>query len=314
MPILPIMIMLALGLSCLVRAQEPPGTELLRDPSFRKGFHVLDPAPGRKVRTGTLQPPGAPAEPVWELAQWHSRFTLLGAEPIAGPEGSVEFRNEGKSIIFGEPETSLADLSLGVNAIAEYGEHLRVPPEPWPHLLVSQELDGMPRLTDFSRLLFHLEAKLLKCEAGPHEGIVRNRHAIQFVGFITVQNRNRASEGYGDFLWFGIPVYDNRTEFAKPFMAPDQAHQKFIYTPGGEAYTGTSVHSGEWTTLSADLVPLIRKGLEEAWSRGHLPTSRNIEDFRLTGFSLGWEAPGPYHAAIQIRDLSIRAIADPPEP
>ncbi|MBP8950824.1 MAG: hypothetical protein KBI47_00425 [Armatimonadetes bacterium] len=313
MPILLMAITLVSGFCCLAHAEENPGTELVLDPSFRRGFHVLDPAPGKKVRTGVLQPPRAGAEPSWELAQWHSRFTILGAEPVAGPEGSVLFRNRGKSIIFGEPETSLADLSLGVNAVAEYGDHLRVPPEPWPHLLVSQELDGMPRLVDCSRLLFRLEVKLLKCEPGPHEGIVRNRHAAQFVGFITVQNRNRAAQGYGDFLWFGIPVYDNRMEFAKPFMAPDQAHRKFIYTPGGEAYMDRSVHTGEWTTLAADLVPLIRRGLEEAWSRGHLPTSRNIEDFRLTGFSLGWEAPGPYEAAIQIRNLSIKAYAVAPE-
>ena len=70
---------------------------------------------------------------------------------------------------------------------------------------------------------------------------------------------------------------------------------------------------GNKRQTAADLVPLIRRGLEEAWSRGHLPTSRNIEDFRLTGFSLGWEAPGPYEAAIQIRNLSIKAYAVAPE-
>src|SRR5512135_827906 len=50
--------------------------ELIRDPHFQQGFHLLDPKPGKRVVYGRL-PGRSPGETQWDLAQWSSRHPLL---------------------------------------------------------------------------------------------------------------------------------------------------------------------------------------------------------------------------------------------
>src|SRR5258705_12480088 len=49
--------------------------ELIRDPHFQSGFHLLEPKPGKRVVYGEMAGLVA-GEPVLDLAQWLSRFPL----------------------------------------------------------------------------------------------------------------------------------------------------------------------------------------------------------------------------------------------
>ena len=55
-----------------------------------------------------------------------------------------------------------------------------------------------------------------------------------------------------------------------------------------------------------DLVPLLRESLESAWSKGFLTESRVLADYRITSINLGWEVPGCFDVAMQVRGLSLR--------
>jgi hypothetical protein len=94
----------------------------------------------------------------------------------------------------------------------------------------------------------------------------------------------------------------------RPFVAPDQAHHKLIYAPSGDVLTSGSLRDGGWVTFRADLLPLCRDALAEAWRRGFLPDSQELADYRPGGISVGWEVPGTFAVELQIRDLSLRAI------
>lgn len=290
------------------RCQEP--AQLLRDPGFRLGVIVYDPAPGKLVERGTLKPLDLQSKPVWGLAQWSSRFTLADAarQPLAN--GVACFADAAKAVTFGQPGTPDADLTLAINASKEYGDHLRTQKDPWPHLLVQQSIEKRPAIVQLKQLRFHIEYRLKHSIAARPEDLNPSLHAAQFQAFLTIQNLNRQSPGFGDYVWFGIPLYDNRHRIPSAHMAYDAGTGKFIYTPPGQTYTDRSAHDRQWITIDRDLLPLIHQALEKAWAEGYLKDSRNVNDYRVSEFNIGWELPGPFDVAMQIRNLSLEARSE----
>lgn len=281
---------------------------LLRDPQFRRGFTVCDPAPGKHVERGRIAPGPASEPPAWFLDQWNSRFTLAGAAGETLQGGAVRFADAAKAVTFGPPGGPEGDLVLALHASKEYGDRLRREGEPWPHLLVEQRVEAGPALAALASLRLHVECRLPLAVPRRGEGWTPGLHAAQFQAFLTVQNLNRASAGCGDYLWFGVPLYDSRSRIPPPHAARDTAGtDKFIYMPGGEAYTDRSAHDGAWITVNSDLLPLIRKGLEAAWQRDFLRGSRDLADYRPSSFNMGWELPGTLDVAMQVRNLSLAA-------
>ena len=285
--------------------------ELVRDRRFLRGFTVYDPAPGKHVERGALQWEGCLGEPVWGLAQWHSRTSIAGAEERKPESGAVRFETETKAVTAARPGSADADVSLAVDALREYPDGPRKQGQDWPHLLMSQRLERCPTVAEMEELRFHIEVKLKHSRRYEMESYSRNLHAAQFSTTITVQNLNRESEGYGDFLWLVLPQYDDRWRITRPFMAPDQAQSKFIYSPPGEELTDRSTHDREWVRYDLDILPIVKTALESAWDRNHLLDSRDLSDYRLGGMSVGWEVPGTLSVEVQARNLSLRVrVAD----
>jgi hypothetical protein len=136
----------------------------------------------------------------------------------------------------------------------------------------------------------------------------RDLHAAQFQLFLTVQNRNRESAGFGKFLWFGVPFYDDRYRTPPGHVAQDTAgSDMFIYTPpAGEFFDG-SAHDMGWVRVERDLVPLFQQALDTAWQQGFLAESHRPADYRITSINLGWEVPGIFDVGMRVRNLSLRA-------
>lgn len=282
-------------------------TELIRDPSFRSGLIVFDPAPGKKVERARFQWIEDAGDPIWGMAQWHSKFSIAGAKPERLGGGAIQFRNETKWIVWAPDDHTSGGLTLGVDSRPEYKGRARPRGEPWPHLLVQQRLSDSPPLTELSSLRFHVEARLEGLERFDPPGYSPRLHTAHYLIHFTVQNLNRASDGFGDFLWFGIPVYDDRHIVPKRHVAGDVASGKLIYTPSGDAFTSGSLHGGEWVSFDADLLPMMREGIEEGWRRDFLKGSREMNDYRLGGMNIGWEVTAIRRASLTIRNLSLRA-------
>ncbi len=278
--------------------------ELLRDPVFRQGFILLRPDPGRKVECGIVRGPEA-AAPVWHLAQWSSRHPFDAATAVVrSAGGAVRLANEGRAVAFGGED---GILSLAVNASAEYGDRPRAKGEPWVHLLVEQPVVTLPRLAGLAGLRLHVEARRIRAVLARSDGHDPNLHAAQFQIFLSVQNREKGTPGFGDYLWFGIPVFDNRHRTHRTYAAPDSGTGKFIYTAASEHFTRDSTHDDGWATLDADLLPLILEGLATARARGFLKESADESLFRIAALNMGWEVPGTFDVDLQIRRLSLSA-------
>ena len=296
---------IAMALALLPGAAEPEPIELLRDPHFATGFRALGTKLGKRVVEGELRV-DPEAEPAWDLAQWSSRESLAGARAERA-DHQVRFANTYKAVIVGEPGSDGADLTLRVNGVAEYQGVARKQGEPWPHLLVSQSLHCPISLAEMTAAPFHLEAKLIDLEHTESADYSPRRHAAQYQLFITIQNRNKDSAGYGDFYWFGVGIFDDRKEFRETSVIPgDVGLGKLIYSPATNTYAKESTHSREWVTFDGDLLPEILKGLQTAWDKGFLKDSHELSDYRFGGMNLGWEVPGLFDCALKVRNLSIR--------
>ncbi len=131
-------------------------------------------------------------------------------------------------------------------------------------------------------------------------------HAAQFQIFITVQDLNKDSPDYGNYLWFGVPIFDNRKRVVSTYSAPDFGGTgKFIHTPGSERFTKGSTHDEGWVVFDAELLPLVREGLAAAHGRGFLKGLDEAPSFRVTAFNMGWEVPGTFDVGMQVRKLSL---------
>ncbi len=287
--------------------------ELIADPTFRTGFHLIEPTPGRRVAYGRLPGLAPDAKPAWDLDQWSSRFPLAAPEiPVQAKPGPRRSTNPGKAVgvSLGLAGPDTADLSLAVDAITEYRSRARRSAEPWVHLLVEQTFADPPALDRVSSARLRLGARLARSEFLRTDDYSPGLHAAQFQMFLMIQNRNRASDGFGKLVWFGIPLYDDRARFPKEHKHQDTGGTSmFIFSPGGEVYSEHSAHDRGWIQVDKDLRPLFLEALETAWNRGFLRESRNLADYRVTGMNLGWEVPGLFNVEMEVRDLSLRVIA-----
>lgn len=294
-----------LALCCAIRVfGSGAETEIIADNHFRRGFILWAPKPGKHVRYGEAPGFEQNSKPVWGLSQWSSKYPLDAPAAPAERTGNIVLSNIAKSVTLGR---SGFDLSFGVDTAVEYGPAARKQNQPWVHLLAEQEFEHPPFLQRISEARFHLEARLLNA-TNLHRGDYNpGLHAAQYQVFFTVQNRNRQSPGFGDLLWFGIPVYDSRHEHPLEFKSKDfGGTEKFIFTPAAINFTSASAHDGSWFTIDRDLLPLMREGLETAWSRGFLAASTNQSDYAIGGMNIGWEVPGTFNVELAVRDLSLK--------
>lgn len=309
----PVVSLLILGMAVCLGTQESDirsrrAIDLIEDPRFGTGFKVYDPKPGKLVERGRYQIDPSLGEPVWGLAQWSSKYFLVEAASENLPSGSIRFANRAKSLIVGTSGSEHTDLVLGIDSREEYVGRARKKGEPWPHLLVQQKFgDKCPRLPELQSLQFEVSARLNHAERFETPDYTPSLHAAQFLIFFTVQNRNRNSPGFGDFLWLGVPIYDDRGRTKKSVIEGDVGLGKLIYTPARSVYTDKPPTLGKWITFKADLLPIAVEALQEAWNRGFLKDSQDLSDYGLGGMNMGWELPGINKVEMQVRGLGLRS-------
>lgn len=302
---------LAVGLFLSACASPVAERELIRDPHFQRGFNLLSTQPGKRIPYGVLNGfiTNANENPAWELAQWGSRHPLPVEPPQPAPDGALQYANAVKVVTLGRPGSEAADVALAVHGSVEYAGHTRRAGEPWPHLLLQQKIQSSPTLAELTAARLRVAVRLLKHRKLEMEGYSPDLHAAQFQIFFAVKNSNRQSPGFGQYLWFGIPLYDDRHQFMPAYAAQDagklDATGMFIYMPSSDVFFTRSTHGGAWNAVDKDLLPLIREGLETAWARGFLKESRSLADYRISGMNLGWEVPGIFDVEMQLRNLSL---------
>ena len=276
---------------------------LLKDPGFTQGFEILAPKQGQKVVLGTF----GGTTPQWETAQWASHFSLHQPKERKVVMGGFWVFDGAKT--FG---LKGGVLQMGVNAGKEFINGPRKKGQAWPHLLVEQGFANVaPRLDEMASVQFSVEARLLQDKRPKPEGYTPSLHAAQFLIYFVVQNRNKASKGFGDFLWLGVPIYDDRHEVTGHVIEGDVGHNKIIYMPGRDVYTAESTEIGKWIRFEADMLVLAKEALEESWQREFLTDSKDFHDYAIKAMNMGWEVPGMNDVLMEVQGLKVEARVAP---
>lgn len=296
----------------LVSAEHKSG-QMITDSAFQRGASVLEPTTGDVE--GVFQHTTKNGSPVWSLAQWQSHGSIYGATPTTLPSGALKWENAFKSVTLGPPGTGDSDLILEVDSIAEYGGVYRDgTAQDWPALLIQQTISGgggygdnSPWLDELSALNVNIDANLRLADNQYTEGYDSAKHAAHFLVYFTIQNRNLASSGYGDYLWFGLALYDDREPLPGLHYQQDIGTQKFIYNVGIAPFTSTGMTVGQWKNIAGDILPYVKDALNKAWELGFLTASTNLADYKVGGMNMGWEVPGLSRVAMQVRNFRLEA-------
>ncbi|KQW72506.1 hypothetical protein ASD03_30955 [Ensifer sp. Root127] len=299
------------------------GRELIADPDFKAGFLAIRACRNpdgdflcAKASRYQLKSPDRPdmadVKPVWELAQWGSRSNLGGGGRFDGgygwstpdkrlvvyPDGRVELAVSGDSELGGKYNSNRAALpnlilQQTIAAPGTYGRHI-------------PSLDRMQRLT------FNLDFRRVYDDPNKKPGYDTSRHAIIFPVNFTIQNLNRRSPGYGEYVWLQISTYDDRYALQtseRDRTQIDLGTKRLIYFIPPSKLSNRSTHLGEWVQFHGDILPYARRAIEIASKKGFLRSVR-LSDYKVGGVNIGYELTGLNISTFQFRRLSLKASTD----
>ncbi len=298
------------------------GLELITDPSFAAGFSVIpacakpdtDPAcaAGKKYDLKSpLSPLNALDRPAWDLAQWGSRTNFQGSPAPYG--GGYAWSTETKRLVLYPDGT----VEMAVDGLKELNGQYLTDRTSWPSLIASETIAApgaygrdVGSLLAMSKLLFSLDFRLLHNDTGIRKGYDRDRDALIVPINLTVQNLNRASAGYGDYIWLQVSAYDDR--YIAPNAVPDKTMidmgtKKMIYFVPSSAVTHDNVHSKQWVNFNGDVLPFAKRAVQLAYEKGLLK-SPNLSDYSIGGINIGYELTGLNIGTFQFKNLSVRAF------
>ncbi|MEC5143673.1 hypothetical protein [Chitinophaga sp. 212800010-3] len=286
---------------------------LLTDADFQKGFNVLHPTTG--AVQGPLQYTTANGTPVWNLAQWYSVSSIYGATPVVLGSGSTQFANPYKAVTLGPLTSTDHSLIFAINGQSEFNNVYRKASDPFPALLADLKIadpDGWlgtttPFIGVLSSVQFSIDALLQYHNRNQQPGYDSAIHAIQFSCTFLIQNLRQGNPGYGKSMYFLVMLFDDRYPLPGKSVSTDLFTGKLIYDVGLTPFSTSGLTVGQWKTVSGNLLPLIKDGLNEAWSRDILTESQSYNDYKISLFTMGWECPGLNIGTMQVRNLSLVA-------
>lgn len=353
-------VLLSVFSASLSSAAASKNNPLLTDNHFSRGVHIVPPAnirvgslPKNMNRAATVCLPqrNCAQKPVWQLQQWSNAQDIVDA---IQSQFTWTLQDNGqrvqKRLRLKPADPVDGDAMLEMNGLSEFlarsddgmPHYLPDLGKPWPHWLLSQQMDS-GRLKQYSRLMLSGQIKLLFDVPQHRAGYDPAVHAARLVLAVTVRNRLT-----GDYFWLTLPLYDDRypqsdfgcqkctadgTQCITPHSVDDPAVDKksVWHCPEdsvGERWwnnekTGTArmifriptggfvhgeVRDGMWVQVSGDLLPYVQAGIEAVQQRENgrqFPSGLFFYELGL--FSIGWEMTGFNHVAAQLRDWQIDA-------
>jgi len=294
---------------------------LFTDKSYANGFYVSSTNEANSSMQGKLDYGGTvTATPVWRIGQWNciNNDMLLANYLFLNNQHEYRTGVTGNRIAV---NTINGTLTLELNASTEYGlngitSNPRKQNEPWPALLCDCSLPEtrILKISDKSEIRMALEYKVLKIEDKMPVGTTDvNLHTAHFQWFITVQNRNKSSEEYGRYIWFGLNFHDKRYDYAPFYAAQDGGKENntgaFIYMPEMQPLMVAHGKSeiGRKFNVDINILPIIRKAFTLAQQRNFL-TKTKWEELYIGGTNIGWEVSGTYDVSVEVYKFDIKYL------
>ncbi len=286
------------GSSSSGKNDTPEIIECLTDPDFVNGFTVrgLDSATDSGVCKTVKFGDEAPA---WTVAQWWSKNNLKDGEENL-TETDYSLKDESKKIAINRKYHS---ITLALDGSKEFDNYNVIAPAKWPHLLLEQSVNNVT-LVDAEKVEAKLDFTLTANEdlrGGNGVGL-----QAQFAWFIYIVDKNPESEGYGNFLWFGLNIFDSTKLYAPASSQQDTAGGlgNYIYALGANEFMKNRVKANVNNSFAFDILPSVKKGIAAAQANGFMQGTK-IDDCVITGMNIGWEVFDRWNESITIFDISI---------
>lgn len=281
--------------------------QFFNDNEFINGFKTRPVNPSITT-TGILKPVTAIAPPRWSLAEWYTKSLLAITEPKVSGSLST-WSNRYKRVTVGPNY-----LELAANSDEEWGQTYRTSSsQMWPHLLIVQNL-YRPKINPYKtiplvkmsslRLSMNVELAYAKHIKDVAAGYNPSIQAAQFLMYFTLQNRNPLHPNYLEYIWFGLPIYDDRYDFVSGGTKFDPGTGKYIYRLDAKTFMPTSLHNTPSVNINIDLAPLMKSKLQEAIAAGALQNA-NLNDYYIGSSNMGWELSARSIVTMRVRNLSL---------
>jgi hypothetical protein len=281
---------------------------VVRDAHFKNGATLYDPREGAgHNKIGELKGEAKEAgAPTWGISQWNTHSPFTGTpQPAANDPRFVKYESGSKEVVFGRDRTMFADVALRLDTSREYRNGVRDPKQRWSALYLWQRIDQGPSFAELQHARFSMDARLLFSKNLHPPGSFDPRgNAAQFTVFVTLQNINKSSADFGRYVWFGIPIYDNRFELSPHREQIDAFTQRPIYLVDEALVARGSIKSGRWIHFAADLADEMKTAVGRAIEKGSMANTA-LSDVFIRSVNVGWEIPGTFDASMQIKDISI---------
>ena len=304
-----------------VVSSESKTVQLFQDNTFAKGFTVSSAdrafenasAPeNRWTLDANLLYGDASKKTICWMVRQHGCIYGLGDvyNPTTTAQPTLEdsyytFRDTSKRLAV---SPSRGSVIMELNASKEY-QHPRKAMEGWPHLLLEQGLSETIQINELSALDFTVDLTMLKIENHMEEGTYNpNLHTCQFLMYFVCNSAS--SLDAGDFLWFGVPLYDYRYAVIPESGQADAGTSgntgKFIYSLSTESYLPDGVKVGVKNSIRLNLIHSFGTGLALAHDKGYL-VNTTVDDLSISYMNIGFEIPGTFDCAMQMDNFSLTA-------
>jgi len=297
--------------------------ELISDPTFKTGFYLKSPETTNVYteRHFDYQGTATPNQQVWNMAQWWTPFNFGLASETRVADHQYRYENESR---YFEVNSETGAMSFGLDSWKEYqkkfGGSRTSGSQNWSHFLLEQDFQNSVHLSQLASLDCGLKFSINKAQLFDEEHYTPSLHAAQFLWYFIVQNvvpdgSDPALVGTnGDFLWFGVPLYDNRSDYMPVFANYDGgftgATNKLIYCMDNREYLPVNVGKplviGQSYTIDVDILPAIKDAFVNGKKFGALSNCQ-FQNMQVGYMNFGWELPGSFAVDCSIADWSVMA-------
>ncbi len=289
---------------------------LIKDHPFKAGFNFKNttiPAKAKSAGKTSVKIPrylvslnDFAKDPIWNVSEWFSNNKVSTKGRKSGDE--YVWANGSKAL---KAHLKTNMLTFSINTNNDYKGKYRKASDPWAHLLIEQSIsnpynvkDQTATIAQMQKLQLKIKTRLAYEKEIIKKGHNKSIHAQQFLLYFTVQNLNRKSKGFGQYIWIGVPFHDNRHKFSKGSIHIDKGTNSLIYNMDFNDLSKTSLQSKQWVNIDYDMLPHIRKALNYAFSKNILK-SKSMNDYRIGGMNMGFETTGLFITTVQVKDFQL---------
>lgn len=310
--------------STVSESADPKSVDLVSDPTFQSGFYLKSPDTSAVSieRHFDYQGTASDDKQTWQMAQWWTPFDFKDASEALIKDNTYRYENRSR---FFEVNPVTGAMSFGLDSWKEYQEKFggsrTAGSQNWSHFLLEQNFEKSVALNTLSSLNCRLDFSINSVEQFDLAHYNTNLHAAQFLWYFIVRNvvpedsdPNLVGKN-GDFLWFGVPLYDNRSDYLPVYHNYDGgfagATNKLIYSMDNREYlpvsAGHPLELKKTYAIDYDILPAIKDAFVNGKQAGALPNCQ-FQNMQVGYMNFGWELPGSFAVDCSIANWGVNAI------